>query len=388
MPSQLCNAIFILSLVACSIEIDISVPGFPALSDEFGISDALTQGTITINFLGFLLSSLIVGPFAERYGRRIVMLIGNAVMLFGAIFCTVSSSIEMLLLARFIQGLGASTSAVVVFVMIADLYKGPIAEKLIGLMNAVLTTLMAFAPVMGAYLVAAIGWRGNYGFVAMITLIAWSLMLWRLPETRSKDSRPQQNILRQYVLFMKSGRFQLFSMLPSLLYASYLSFIACAPFFYMESHNISLEEYALHQTAAVGSFAVLSLFAAQIINLLGRRKTIYMATFCIAFGGILILIGDHYFLHAYWIVTISMMIYCVGFALFYPIVFTLSLAVFPELKGVASSLIMAIRALLCAGLVAFTSILFDGSVVGVSYLIVSIAGVLVLTLKSIIREVR
>jgi DHA1 family bicyclomycin/chloramphenicol resistance-like MFS transporter len=53
-------------------------------------------------------------------------------MLIGAIFCVVADSIELLLIARFIQGFGASTSAVVVFAMIADVYETEKAAKLIG----------------------------------------------------------------------------------------------------------------------------------------------------------------------------------------------------------------------------------------------------------------
>ncbi len=133
--------IFVISLLTCCIEIDISVPSFPDISRYFNISDSLTQMTVAVNFLGFCLSSIVYGPLSDCYGRRNVMLIGNAIMLIGAIFCVFVNSIEMLLLSRFVQGFGASTSAVIVFAMIADVYDRNKAAKIIGIMNSLITIL-------------------------------------------------------------------------------------------------------------------------------------------------------------------------------------------------------------------------------------------------------
>ena len=88
---------------------------FPDISDYFHISDGLTQMTIAVNFSGFVYQVLLMVLYQIIYGRRNVMLIGNAIMLIGAVLCVVAHNIELLLIARFIQGFGASTSAVVVF---------------------------------------------------------------------------------------------------------------------------------------------------------------------------------------------------------------------------------------------------------------------------------
>ena len=111
------------------------------------------------------------------------MLMGNGILAIGAIGCVIAPSISFLLFARFIQGLGAATSAVVVSAIIADRYKTKEASKLYGLMNAVFTTLMALAPVMGGFINNAIGWRGNYGVVALICGASWFLLMAFLPET-------------------------------------------------------------------------------------------------------------------------------------------------------------------------------------------------------------
>lgn len=149
--------LLILSLVVCCIETDMSAPSFPDMSKHFNVSKGMIQYTIAINFLGFCVASLFYGALSDSYGRRPIMVMGNAFMMVGALGCVWAPSIEMLLAARFIQGVGASTSAVVVFAMIADCYQGNEALKRIGIMNSALTIFMSVAPIAGSFLNQAIG---------------------------------------------------------------------------------------------------------------------------------------------------------------------------------------------------------------------------------------
>jgi DHA1 family bicyclomycin/chloramphenicol resistance-like MFS transporter len=114
--------ILIISLIACCIELEISTPSFPAIVNYFNVEEFFTSLTISLNLAGFCIAAIIYGPLSEVYGRREVMLIGNFIMLLGAVLCVISPSIEFLIFARFIQGLGAATSAVMVSAIIADVY--------------------------------------------------------------------------------------------------------------------------------------------------------------------------------------------------------------------------------------------------------------------------
>nr|WP_269459356.1 MFS transporter [Orientia tsutsugamushi] len=80
--------------------------------------------------------------------------------------------------------MGASTSIVLVFAIIADIYEGLQAMRLISFINGSLTSLMAIAPIIGGFVNEFVGWRGNYMIVAFISLISWSLQFFFLQETR------------------------------------------------------------------------------------------------------------------------------------------------------------------------------------------------------------
>ena len=359
--------IFVISLLTCCIEIDISVPSFPDISRYFNISDSLTQMTVAVNFLGFCLSSIVYGPLSDCYGRRNVMLIGNAIMLIGAIFCVFVNSIEMLLLSRFVQGFGASTSTVIVFAMIADVYDTNKAAKIIGIMNSLITIFMSIAPIAGAFINGLLGFRGNYLVIALVSLISWFVLYFKLPETKkTKEILKTRAILRNYHLLITDKIFLYSSLAPSITYSGYMSFITCAPFLYTETYNLSIIDYAINQGIIISVFSVFSMYSGRISTNFGEKNCIIYGTILLFFAGVFALFVSLVFPKSSFLTTGFMAIYAIGAAVTYPIIFTKSLDIFPKIKGTASSSIMATRSLLCSLFIGFTSYFYDGTLLKVS----------------------
>jgi len=359
--------LLVLSLLTCCIEVDISVPSFPDISDYFNISDGLTQMTIAINFLGFCVSSVICGPLSDSYGRRKVMLIGNGIMVIGAFLCTIADSIEMLLIARFIQGLGASTSAVVVFAMIADSYKAAEATKVIGFMNSLITVFSSIAPIAGGFINQLVGFRGNYMTIALLSLISWLLLYLKLPETnKTKTSMQPKSIVKNFYILMTDKSFLYASIVPSITFSGYMSFIACAPFLYMETYKLPVMYYAINQGIVIGVFSIFSMYSGRISNFFGERNCVIYGTALLLIAGIFSLFVGFVLPNSPLFTTSFMIIFAIGAAITYPIIFTKSLDIFPKIKGSASSVIMATRSMLTAVFIAFTSYIYNGTLLNVS----------------------
>lgn len=367
--------LYIISLIACCIEVDISVPSFPGLVEYFNTTESLAQQTVSINFLAFFIGSLIVGPLADAYGRRPVMIAGNAILMIGALNCVWAPSVFFLLLARFIQGLGASTSAVVVFAMIADTYKGRKATQLIGLMNCAFTCLMAVSPVIGSYLNEIFGWRGSYAVVAIISVISWLSLVFALPETlKIKKSISLRKSVHDLKCLLRSHLFLQASFSPTLLYASYLSFITSASFLYIKTFKLSIHLYALHQAFIVGMFAVISVFSGIILKYVSSLKCILLGI-GISSGGVLAFLLVSIISPSVLLTTITVSLFAIGSALFYPVVFAASLEIFPNIKGTVTSLIMSKRALIVAFSTFVTGYFYNGDPVRIALIMTILTGI-------------
>ncbi|MDX5462243.1 MAG: multidrug effflux MFS transporter [Wolbachia endosymbiont of Tetragnatha montana] len=363
--------LLILSLIAKFIEIDISVPSFPDMVRYFNVPEGTIQLTIAYNFLGLCMGGLFFGPLSECYGRRRIMIIGNTLLLVGAVGCVFAPSIFWLLISRFVQGIGVSTS-VVVFVIVADSYKGDEAVKFIGIMNSVLTVVMAIAPVLGSFINEAVGWRGNYATVAILCLISWVLLLLALPETKKdRDIFSLKKMMKDYRKLLSSSRFVALSLLSSFLSAAYMSFITCGPFLYMETFGLSSTIYALHQGAIVGCFSLISLFASKILQKLGAIKCVISGTSVGAIGSLLLVIFSIIVPHSFYLVTLSMIIFSIGCAICQPVIFNASINVFPEIKGTASSAVAFIRSFIMAVFIGLTSYVYNGQAISAAILVFS-----------------
>lgn len=375
--------LLILSLIACCIEVDISVPSFPNMAQYFRVDEGIIQMTIAYNFLGFCIGSAVYGPLSDAYGRRPLMVWGNALLALGAVGCVISPAISPLLITRFIQGIGAAASAVVVFAMIADAYPSKEkSAKLIGTMNAIFTVIMAGAPIAGGFINEAVGWRGNYGIVALICCVSWLFMVCFLPETKKSFERFRFNqAIRRYAKLLTNSEFLSASLVPSLLYASYLAFIAQASFLYTETYHLTLMEYVLHQASIIIIFSMVSLFSGRILKALGARNCIQWGIWISMFGAIVLIISNIIYPQSPYLLTTMMSIIGMGSAISYPIIFAGSLEIIPEIKGTASSLIMSMRAFVCFAFIWITGALYNGNPMRIC-LIVLIAITLSLHLSS------
>lgn len=373
--------LLIISQLNSCIEMEMSAPSLLDIANHFQIGEKTVTLTISYNLFAFCLAAFIYGPLSDAYGRRKVMVIGNGILALGAIGCVLAPTFPWLLGTRFIQGIGAATTAVLLSAIVADVYKTQNAAKLYGIMNGIFTSFMAVAPVLGGLLNHWIGWRGNYGFVALTCIIAWFLLLFKLPETKPDTEIEKlqfKKIFQQYKMLVSNATFVCASIVPSLLYGCYLAFVAIAPFLYMKTFGLSMLSFTLNQAIVLVVFTITSFMAGKIIDFFGPERAMYFSLMICLVGTTSMLFAD-----SAYTLTIFMSVYSSGFAILYPIVFASSIVIFPNIKGSASSMIIGMRYFICAGLVSLASYFYNGtpfSLAAVIFVALLLVGVLSLFL--------
>lgn len=354
--------LIIISLLGCAMEIDISIPSFPAIMTFFSASEAQVQNTLSVNFLAVCLSGLLYGPLSEGYGRRGLMIYGAACFLIGAIGCVFSYSIYQLTFWRFVQGLGASSTLILGFTMISDKYNTEEAAHYIGKINAYITIFMACAPILGSILAHYFDWKANFIVIAIIAFIAFWCVLLQLPETNfNRKNIPLSRIIKDYWFLMTHKEFMLLCTIPNLFVTAYLTFLGNAAFYYINTCNLSYFDYGIHQGLIVMSFSLMSFYAYKVVAKLGAKKAVNFGLLCYTSGILLLSYTAFLFPFEAKFITLSMCILSVGAAFPMSVTFAQSLEVVPELRGASSSFIMSSRLLLSSFSIALTGLFFDGS---------------------------
>ena len=163
-------AILLPLVIFSPLAIDIFLPALPRMASDFNTSDIQMQWTITIFTFSLGVGQLFLGPISDRVGRRPVVLFGIALYLLSSVLMIFIHSLELHLLFRFFQGLGACSIVVAVFASVTDRFNAKESSQVYSYLNGMLFCTPALAPVLGYFLTTHYGWQSNFIFMALFAL--------------------------------------------------------------------------------------------------------------------------------------------------------------------------------------------------------------------------
>ena len=366
--------LLLLSLIVCGIEVDISVPGFPDMARYFSTTEDKIQLTLSLNFLGFCLSSLFWGPLSESFGRRNMLIIGNILFALGGLGCALGHSIEWIIAYRFFQGFGVSATYIIASAMIADTYQGKKAARFNGILNCVVTASMAVAPIIGGFINKYLGWRANYSSVAILSVITLILVSLFIPETKPvKEPWNPKKTLGHYKTLFSNRKFLTFSFVPSIIISGYLSFLGIGAFLFIDQLGVSLIQYSIYQGLIIGSFSLTSSFSDRILGAIGSRSSVVAGSVITSLSALTLVLQSYAYPESAWLITLLMSLYCVGAALIMTVVFTDSMEVFPKIKGLSSAAVMFMRMFTCSAVIGLVGYLYNGTLFPIACAILVLA---------------
>jgi DHA1 family bicyclomycin/chloramphenicol resistance-like MFS transporter len=183
-------ALMAMMFAMTAFSIDAMLPALPQIGQELSPENVNAAQLILTSFvLGMGIGTFFTGPLSDSFGRKPVIYAGIALYMVGACLAWLAQTLELVLAARLIQGLGIAGPRVVSLAIIRDLYEGRQMAKLVSIVMMIFTLVPAIAPLVGAGIIALTGWRGIF---AAFVLFAFVVTFWfglRLKETLPKPAR-------------------------------------------------------------------------------------------------------------------------------------------------------------------------------------------------------
>lgn len=331
-----------------SLSIDMSLPAMPQLQETFGAGVSAVQLTLSIFLAGFALGQIVSGPLSDRWGRRPVLLVGLALFTLAGLVCAGSSSLTMLVAARFVQGAGASVGPVVARAIVRDRFDSRRAASVLSQMTQVMIVAPLLAPTLGGYLLVHLGWPAIFVVLgvsgAFISLLCWFF----LPET-ARLNKVEDNVER---LSTRASLSEVLKHRASLrhalttcfAYAGMFAYVGSSPFVLMDGFGVSEENFgyffALTATA---------LLVSATVNraLLKRHKPSQLilrrGVFVVFAAGAALALAAWFSVGGLAGVLVPMMAYMFGQGLLMPNATAAAMAPHGESAGVISSLMGALQ---------------------------------------------
>jgi MFS transporter, DHA1 family, multidrug resistance protein len=336
--------IVLLSLTASSslglVASTIYVPSVPAIAHGLHTSIAHVQLTFVGYLLAFATSMLALGPLSDRLGRRRTVLGGLALSALASLICAASPTIQVLIAARVLQGIGACAGLVVGRALTREIW-GPEAAAQVIAGRAIAATLMqACAPVVGGYLQAWIGWRANFAAVAVLACFAIVLMIRYVP-ARGPASHPRlggHGVVASYRTLVSTRRFIGYAFAAAGAHAGFHIFAAGAPAVLIGKFGITPNLYGYYAALPPLGFLVGSFVSNRLTVRLGVDGMIRIGAMVLIPAGLVMLaLAMFHVAHPFAVIG-PMIFVCCGSGLITPNATAGSLGVNPRIVGAASGL--------------------------------------------------
>lgn len=175
-----------------AFSIDSILPALPAIGAELSPDDVNRAQLVLIAFVfGMGLGTFFTGPLSDTFGRKPVIYVGSIIYIISAAVAWAAQSLELLLVARVFQGIGAAAPRIVTIAIVRDLYSGREMARIMSIAMMIFTIFPALAPLMATGIIAFTGWRGIFLAFILFSVVSILWMWVRLPEPLAvADRRP------------------------------------------------------------------------------------------------------------------------------------------------------------------------------------------------------
>ncbi|WP_250535927.1 multidrug effflux MFS transporter [Caballeronia sp. AZ10_KS36] len=224
--------LFLVCLFASAgqLAIDIYVPALPAMARYFATSPQAIQSSVSGYMAAYALGQLTLGPVADAYGRKRVLAFGLVVFTLGCLLSLAATNLETFLIARCLQGFGIAATNLLAKAIITDSFSGHALMHAFTYMSIAWGLAPIVAPVIGAHLQTAFGWKACLVFLLIYSIVMWALV-WRYRETLRRPVRLEpRTLMANAGKVLASPVFQSCFLAQGLCYSILLVFNIVGPF--------------------------------------------------------------------------------------------------------------------------------------------------------------
>jgi len=240
--------ILILGLMSAigPLSIDMYLPAFPSIAA--GLNSSIERVTLSLSsfFIGISIGQLIYGPLLERYGRKIPLYVGLGLYALASFACASATSVEMLILFRFLQALGGCVGMVASRAMVRDLFDVKDNAKVFSTLMLVIAVSPIIAPTLGGFITTYLGWRYIFGMLIIVIAMIIAGVYFLLPDSKGPDvnySLKPTAILSGFATILKHPQFILYTFSGAVASAGLYSFISGSPFVFIDYFKVSQQHY-------------------------------------------------------------------------------------------------------------------------------------------------
>jgi len=321
--------------------IDTYLPAFSGIARSLGATPAEMQQTLSAYLFGFAFMNLFHGALSDSLGRRPVVLWGIAVFTLASAGCAMSQSIGQLVFFRALQGLSTGAGIVVSRAVIRDMFAPAQAQKVMSQVTIYFGVAPAVAPLIGGWLFVHLDWHSIFWFLTLVGAALWAANYKLLPETLHLSHRQPfevKHLMRGYWQLGSSPRFLLLALASGIPFNGMFLYVLSAPAFLGEHLQLAPPDFFWLFLLTIAGIMMGAWLSGRMAGRLPAKQQIRYG-----FSVMLLVSVVNVAANFVWVPQASwamfpIALFAFGWALMVPVVTLLVLDLYPERRGMASSL--------------------------------------------------
>ncbi|WP_242654778.1 multidrug effflux MFS transporter [Shimia aestuarii] len=350
-----------------AFSIDAMLPALPEIGQQLSPDNInRAQLILTSYVLGMGVGTFFTGPLSDRFGRKPVLIGGAVIYSICAFVAYIGQTLEIILIARVVQGIGTAGPRIVTMAIVRDLYSGREMARIVSFAMMIFTLVPAIAPALGAVIIDFSGWRGIFIAFMLFSLITVLWVSIRLPEPLAVENRRPFSLGKLVSGVGEMWRIpavRISILVQSLIFGSLFGMISSVQQVYDLTYDRGAEFPLWFAGVALISGSA-SLLNAKLVMRLGMRFLITVATgvqillaAAMALAAIALPVGEAQF-YAF-VLWQTMVFFSVGMTL--GNLNALAMEPLGHMAGTAASIMGAIATVLGAAIAAPIGLAFDGT---------------------------
>ena len=230
------------------LTIDMYLPSFPTITNEFNTNASFIQFSLTSCLLGLGLGQLVIGPMSDVQGRRKPLIVFLALYFVASLACAFAPTLTIFISARFIQGFAAAGGIVISRAVVRDVYVGRELTKFFALLMLINNLAPILAPVVGSSILLFTTWRGVFITLSLVGIILVSTITFRFEETLPTEKRMPSNLkqtIGNFSELIKDRKFIGYALTQSFITSGIFAYVSGTPFVYQTIYGVSPQVFSI-----------------------------------------------------------------------------------------------------------------------------------------------
>ncbi|HXF46813.1 MAG TPA: multidrug effflux MFS transporter [Burkholderiaceae bacterium] len=319
---------------------DLYLPTLPAIGAYFSASVAAVQWTLSAFIAAFAVAQLVAGPLSDRYGRYPVIVGGVAIHLTASLLCMAAPTIDVLIVGRIAQAIGACAGVVAVRAVVRDLYEPAAGARLLAAAGTIMGLAPLLGPIVGSQLQAAFGWRAAFAALALFSGALAIVLVRRLKETnrqRDPQALAPRVLAAAWRDVLRSPTFHAYTLANTMSYAGLFAFLAGSSFVLIRVLGLTPTAYGFGFAATVSGYMLGTVICRRLIARLSLAQALPIgAALQAAAGAAMVLLASVQVFHPLAIL-VPQFFYVIAHGIVQPVAQAGAVARFPRTAGTAAA---------------------------------------------------